>query len=104
MQPASFNRSSEGVEAPMDITQDVFPLIETNDVPGVISLLDEHPGLVHSRRTTANDSRTALQLAAAHGNLELCRLLVDRGVEVYPNPMTQYPPVFALTWPCNSCY
>lgn len=82
----------------MDITQAIFPLIERDDVAGITTLLDEHPGLVHARRTEPNDSRSALQWAAAHGNLQLCRLLVERGAEVYPNPMNQYPPVMEAAW------
>ncbi len=64
----------------------------------VESLLDEHPGLVHSRGTAPDDRRSALQFAAAHGRLDLCRLLVERGAEVYPNPMNQYPPVMEAAW------
>ena len=48
--------------------------------------------------TNADDHRSTLQVAAARGNLELCRTLVDRGAEVYPNPMNQYPPVIEAAW------
>lgn len=82
----------------MDITQTIFQLIENDDVPGVTTLLDEHPGLVHSRSTNPDDRRSALQYAAARGNLQLCLLLVERGAEVYPNPMNQYPPVMEAAW------
>jgi ankyrin repeat protein len=39
-----------------------------------------------------------LQVAAALGELEMCRLLVERGAEVYPNPMSTYPPVVEAAW------
>lgn len=82
----------------MDITQQIFPLIQQNDVAGVSDLLDQHPGLVHSRSMNKDDGRSTLQVAAAFGHLEMCRLLVDRGVEVYPNPRNQYPPVIEAAW------
>ena len=82
----------------MDITQQIFPLIEQNDLEGIAALLDEHPGLVHSRGMNPDDQRSPLQFAAGAGNLEICKLLVDRGAPVYPNPMNQYPPVMEATW------
>jgi ankyrin repeat protein len=39
-----------------------------------------------------------LQFAAAKGQLAACRLLVDRGAEVYTNPMNTYPPVIQAAW------
>lgn len=82
----------------MDITQTIFPLIVNEDLAGITALLDEHPGLVHARGTDPEDRRSALQFAAAHGNLDIVRLLVQRGAEVYPNPMNQYPPVMEAAW------
>ena len=82
----------------IDLTDKVFKLIANDDLLGVSSLLDENPGLVHLRRTVPEDHRSTLQLAAAHGNLAICRTLVDRGAEVYPNPMNQYPPVMEAAW------
>jgi ankyrin repeat protein len=39
-----------------------------------------------------------LQYAAAKGQLAVCRLLVERGAEVYTNPMNSYPPVMYAAW------
>jgi ankyrin repeat protein len=81
------------------VTQAIFPAIEAGDVDLVRRLLDEDPGLVHVRHA---DERlhhfTPLQLAAARGRLAICRLLVERGAEVYTNPMNTYPPVIQAAW------
>jgi ankyrin repeat protein len=41
---------------------------------------------------------SVLQFAAAKGKLAACRLLVERGAEVYTNPMNTYPPVMEAAW------
>lgn len=41
---------------------------------------------------------TTLQFAAARGRLQVCKLLVERGAEVYTNPMSTYPPVLQAAW------
>ncbi len=82
----------------MDPTQKIFKLIAKDDLSGIKSLLRWKPGLIHSRRIQKNDNRSVLQFAAAHGNLEICKLLVDRGAEVYTNPMNTYPPVMEASW------
>jgi ankyrin repeat protein len=80
-------------------TQAIFPAIEAGDVDMIRRLLDDDPGLVHVRH---GDPRlyhwTALQFAAAKGQLAACRLLVERGAEVYTNPMNTYPPVMQAAW------
>ena len=55
--PADIDLSREGLDEPMDLTQAIFPLIDNDDVSGVAALLDEHPGLVHSRRMNGDDRR-----------------------------------------------
>jgi len=82
----------------MDITQSIFRHIKNGDDAAIVSLLDEHPGLVHSRLSDPEYSQSTLQFAAGHGNIEICRLLVERGAEVYPNPMNTYPPVMEAAW------
>lgn len=80
-------------------TQAIFPAIESGDLDGIRALLDEDPGLVHVRHANPEVYHwTPLQFAAARGQLAACRLLVDRGAEVYTNPMNTYPPVMQAAW------
>lgn len=64
------------------------------------SRLDEHPFLVHVRNPDAEawDEGTLLHCAAKHGHLAIVRMLVERGAEVYSNPMSSYPPVIVAAW------
>ena len=81
------------------LRQSIFPAIDAGDVEGVRKLLDADPGLIHVRTVEAEpDHFTPLQFAAAKGKLDICRLLVDRGAEVYTNPMSSYPPVIQAAW------
>ncbi len=80
-------------------TQIIFPAIEAGDLSAVTKLLDADPQLVSVRTITGDpDHFTPLQFAAAKGLLAICRLLVDRGAEVYTNPMSTYPPVLQAAW------
>jgi ankyrin repeat protein len=80
-------------------TQMIFPAIEAGDLDAIGRLLDEDPGLVHVRHADPDLHHwTTLQFAAAKGQLAACRLLVDRGAEVYTNPMNTYPPVMQAAW------
>jgi ankyrin repeat protein len=83
----------------MPAAQLIFPAIESGDFDAIGRLLDDDPGLVHVRHADAELHHwTALQFAAAKGQLAVCRLLVDRGAEVYTNPMNTYPPVMQAAW------
>jgi uncharacterized protein len=80
-------------------TQSIFPAIEAGDIDAVRKLLDADPQLTHVRTATGDpDHFTPLQFAAAKGQLAICRLLVERGAEVYTNPMNTYPPVLQAEW------
>lgn len=79
-------------------TQTIFAHILAGDIEAVRGLLDADPGLVHARQGGADDDWTTLQCAAANGQLPICRLLVERGAEVYTNPMSSYPPVIQAAW------
>jgi ankyrin repeat protein len=80
-------------------TQKIFPAIEAGDLDAIRALLDDDPGLVHVRHADPQVHHwTPLQFAAAKGRLGACRVLVDRGAEVYTNPMNTYPPVMQAAW------
>ncbi len=80
-------------------TQELFRLIEADDLTGMRALLDEDPMLVHARHADPGHYHwTALQFAAARGRLGACRLLVERGADVYTNPFNTYPPVIQAAW------
>jgi ankyrin repeat protein len=80
-------------------TQTIFSHIPAGDLEAIRSLLDGDPGLVHARQAGPDsDNWTALQFAAARGQLAVCKLLVERGAEVYTNPMNTYPPVIQAAW------
>lgn len=84
-------------------TQSIFSAIETGDLDAARILLDTDPMLVHARHADpALHHWTTLQLAAARGRLEVCRLLVERGGEVYTNPMNSYPPIIQAAWKQHS--
>ena len=78
----------------------LFTHIAAGDLAAVRRLLDEHPFLIHLQQT-GNDSwqeRSPLHCAAKHGQLDIARLLVERGAEVYSNPVSTYPPVIIAAW------
>jgi cytohesin len=80
-------------------TQVIFQAIEADDPARLAELLDRDPALVHARHADPELHHwTTLQFAAARGRLEACRLLVQRGAEVYTNPMNTYPPVIQAAW------
>ena len=57
--------------------QRIFPAVDLDVIRG---LLDDDPGLVDVRHAgPRTEYWTPLQLAAAKGQLEACRLLVERG-------------------------
>lgn len=80
-------------------TQSIFAEIERDDVAAIQALLDRDPMLVHARHADADLHHwTTLQFAAARGRLAICKLLAERGAEVYTNPMNTYPPVLQAAW------
>ena len=80
-------------------TQTIFTTVEAGDSNALSSLLDRDPMLVHARHADPEMHHwTTLQYAASKGLLEACRLLVERGAEVYTNPMNTYPPVIQAAW------
>jgi cytohesin len=89
---------------PTSHTQTIFPLIAQGDMDGIASLLDTDPMLVHARLDDSVSEHprhchwSTLQFAAHTGQIAVCKLLVDRGAEVYTNPANTYPPVILAKW------
>lgn len=80
-------------------TQLIFQHIKDGDVDGVRQLLNGDAGLVQIRHADPEFHHwTPLQFAAAVGQLSVCKLLVERGADVYTNPMNTYPPVIQAAW------
>lgn len=71
-------------------------LIRAGELDAVRAAVDADPDLVQTRDPDPDqwDEKTALHCAARHAQLEIVKLLVERGAEVYSNPMNSYPPVF----------
>lgn len=71
-------------------------LIRTGNAIQVAEVLDATPDLVNARDLAAEhwEERTALHCAARYAKLDIVRLLVERGAEVYSHPGNSYPPVF----------
>lgn len=85
-------------------TQAIFPLIEAGDVNGVAQLLDGDPGLAHARRVERKDDGTlargmsALGAAAKVGHLDIVKLLIAHGAEIYENAQWGYPAMEHALW------
>ena len=80
-------------------TEAIFKAIDQDDTSELIAILKNDRGLVHARHPSPDLYHwTTLQFAAARGRLEACRLLVEKGAEVYTNPMNTYPPVLQAAW------
>lgn len=77
----------------------IFELIERDSFDELRALLDVDPVSIYRRHPDPQLHHwTTLQYAAARGKLRICKLLIDRGAEVYTNPMNTYPPVIQAAW------
>ena len=83
----------------MDV-QTFFSTIATGDLEALRQSLDESPFLVHVRNPDEEDwqALSPLHSAAKHGHLDIVKLFVERGAEVYSNPLATYPPVIVAAW------
>lgn len=81
-------------------SETLYQHIEAGDLDGVVRELDRAPALLQARHPDDErwDEISPLHAAAKHGHLELVKLLVDQGAEVYSNPMCTYPPVMIAAW------
>ena len=84
----------------MDGLIQLFKYVVTGEYGAVSQWLDEQDYLVHVRNPdlSAWDEQTLLHSAAKHGQQDVVRLLVDRGAEVYSNPMASYPAIIVAAW------
>ena len=80
--------------------QSIFRLISAGKLEGVRQLLEKSPWLVQIPNTDPDawQERCPLHAAAKHGHLEIVKVLVERGAEVYSNPLATYPPVIIAVW------
>lgn len=89
----------------MDIAA-FYAALARGDADEVRRRLDEHPWLIDVRNPDTSDrawdERQPLHCAAKRGHLPVVRLLVERGAEVYSNPMCSYPAVTVAAWEKHS--
>jgi len=71
-------------------------LVRKGDLEGVRAAIQANPELphFHDPDNDHSEERTALHSAARYGHLDIVKLLVECGAEVYSHPMCTYPPVF----------
>jgi ankyrin repeat protein len=67
----------------------MFQLIEGGEMDKVIQEIEETPDLVHAHNMDESrwDEVSPTHAAAKYGHLDLVKFLVNRGAEVYSNPM-----------------
>ncbi len=72
----------------------IFQAIEDGDVNQVATLLVESPELSSSwRKTSYGGWESALHVCAAQGSIEIAKLLIENGAEIYAVRQSGYPPV-----------
>lgn len=71
-----------------------FDAVEGRDETRLAELLRTSPDLAGTWRRTEWGWESLLHVAAKNGALEIARLLVDSGADVYPVRQSDYPPVF----------
>ena len=71
-------------------------LIRSGDLDKVRAAVDDSPDLLHTHDPDPDqwEEKTALHCAARYAHLDIVKFLVERGAEVYSNPMNSYPPIF----------
>jgi ankyrin repeat protein len=76
--------------------QEFRQLIRSGDLDAVRNAADANSDLLqtHDPADDQWEERTAMHCAARHAHLDIVKFLVERGGEVYSNPMCTYPAVF----------
>lgn len=75
--------------------QALFTAIKTGDETEVNSILNNYPYFIDAK---FGEHMTPIKMAAACGHLSVVQLLVNKGAEVYSNPMASYPAVMDAAW------
>ena len=77
-----------------------FSEIVSGDHEAIREQLEGQPFLANVRNPDAEawDESSPLHVAAKYGHLEVVKMLVEAGSEVYSNPMASYPPVIIAAW------
>lgn len=75
--------------------KELFAAINSGDNARTTEILGKHPHLVNAK---GKDDLTPLKLAARSGHLGIVKTLVEKGAEVYSNPMACYPAVMEAAW------
>ena len=80
-------------------TQVIFKPIEDGDLDEVARLLKRDTGLANVCRTRpGKEGQTPLQVAAARGHMDVVRLLIDKGADVYALAEWTYPAIEHAHW------
>ena len=71
-------------------------LIRSGNLDKVRAAGDDSPDLLHTHDPDQDqwEEKPALHCAARHAHLGIVKFLVERGAEVYSNPLNSYPPIF----------
>ncbi len=72
-----------------------FKAITSENESEVKSILKSCPYFIDAR---IDEHMTPLKTAAAGGHLDMVKLLVGKGAEVYSNPMASYPAIMDAAW------
>ena len=93
---ASWNemRNAAGDRKQPDRSTELFEAIDARDAERVAEMLATWPNLAAASRRTQYGWESALNAAADKGSLEISKLLVDAGADVYSVRQSDYPPVF----------
>lgn len=79
--------------------QAFYQAIQNGDSQKVLSMLEGSPSLLHVPNSDGEwDEISPLHIAAKYGHLDIVKELIDRGAEVYSNPIASYPPVILAAW------
>lgn len=86
-------------------TGEFFAAIRHGDIEAVIAHLEAHPDQLELRNPRAKEPNSSewdeiapIHCAAKSGRLEIVRMLVGRGAEVYSHPLATYPAVMLAAW------